>query len=685
MINKHKFFTMLVAFVTAFSFLAVATPANVNAATEETALGEGYSTYIPALEHTKSHTGANPELTASELYENENPPALGKTYGHSDLIEITNAAFFDTPMTVRYPDGFRAKVEVDRPEDVEDIRWVLSDGYDMIEIPGINQGGYEFYMPSTNPYTKNMYLCAVVTDRNGDRLITEDLAVTVDDSVKIPVLYVVDYALKAGESIDLADVDYGTGTIAFDANGVDATFTDVQMNVPESAKYMDKEISMGMDIFFYYGVYNPEDYTSDLPTNYNFNFVGDTSIVNELYNERTYSALGVELNFYFFDVDNFDNRPTVTLKSDDALTLRGGARGINTDSNLILDLDFNYTPVNSSVYTTAIYATGLTVAPGRTLNITSNHGLIESNGDVVFGDGTTVTAKSTPTQAHNEYLGVAAVVAGGDLKMSNTTFDFTGEVVAEKFIENNLIRFPTLISNGDMEIKDSDVSIDVKYTGESPRGDFAYSLAGLRVNNREHTLTIDNSDVTIKLDAPEVINVAGIDGLGAVDIIDSTVNTEVSGRGQVLGVSSQDLLTIKDSNVNSNVMAESYPAGGTDEFAGIVGRPISVNLSDATYRVRSKINQGAAFVSADKYTLPADADLPAYNAGYAPSLTKLNGAEIRLPEDGVLSSYTYSSAAGAELRLAETPYSLSDTSAPALNVVIAVPPVTPKVPNTGRQ
>lgn len=235
-----------------------------------------------------------------------------------------------------------------------------------------------------------------------------------------------------------------------------------------------------------------------------------------------------------------------------------------------------------------------------------------------------------------------------------------------------------------MEIKDSDINIDVKYTGESPLGDFASSLTGLRTTNGDYALTIDNSNVSIKLDAPEVINVVGISGLGTVDIIDSNVDVDVSGRGQVLGILAQDLLTIKDSNVDSDVAAESYPASGTDEFAGITGRPVIVDLSDSSYEIHSKINQGAAFVAATFKTMPDGADQPSYDADYVPSLTKLNGAEIILPEDGVLSSYTYSSAGGVDLRVAETPYSLSDTSAPALDVIIAVPPVTPKAPDTGR-
>lgn len=454
------------------------------------------------------------------------------------------------------------------------------------------------------------------------------------------------------------------------------------MNVPESAKYMDKNIAMGMDIFFFNGVYNPEDYKSDLPTNYNFNLIGNTSIINNLYDEPTYSALGVELNFYFYCADNYANRPTVTLKSDDPLTIYGGARGINTDGNLVLDLDLNYTPVDIKAYTIAIYSTGLTVTPNHTLNITSNGGLIESNGDVIFEDGTTIVAESTPTQAHNEWLGVAAIAAAGDIKMSNAKFDFTSEVVANKFIVNSLIRYPVLLSNQNMKIKDSNVNIDVKYTGESPRGDFAANLAGLYVNGRDYTLTIDNSNISVAFDAPEVINVAGISSLGAVNIIDSVVDVDISGRGQVLGVSAQDLLTVKDSNINSNVAAESYPASDTDEFAGIAGRPVVIDLSNAAYKIHSKINQGTAFVSADKYPIPTGADQPAYDVNYTPSLTKLNGAEILLPEDGVLSSYTYGVAGDTILYFAETPYSLSDTSAPALDVVITV---IPKAPDTGRR
>lgn len=685
--NKHKLFTLMVAFATAFSFLAVTMPNNVNAAAEEVALGEGYSTYSPAIERAASHADkTNPQKTASKLYEAENPPLLGKTYGHSDLIEITNADFFDTPMVVKYPKGFTAKVEVDHPEYVDEIQWVLSDGYDLVEIPGINQGGYEFFIPSTNPYDKNFYICAVITDKNGDRLITEDLAVTVDDSDMIPVLYVVEYALTAGESIDLADVNYGTGTIAFDANGTDFTFTDVQMEVDESAKYMYKDLSMGMGVFLHYNVYDPEYYTPDLPTNYNFNLIGDTSIINNLYEERTYSALGVEFNAYFHTIDNLVNRPTITLKSDGALTLHGGARAINTDSNLVLNLDLDITPVNSGAYTTAIYTAGLTVSPNHTIDVASNGGIIESNGDVIFGDDTTIIAKSTPTQAHNEFLGFAGIFAAGNLEMSNAKLDFTGEVAAEKFIDNYLVRFPVLISNQDMEIKDSDVNIDVKYNGESPLGDdFASNLTGLRVTKEDCTLAVDNSNVSVKLDAPEVINAAGISSFGAVDITDSAVDIDVSGRGQVLGISSQELLTINDSNINSNVVAESAADIVNDEFAGIAGRPVIVNLSDSTYKIHSKINQGAAFVSATKKTLPDGADLPVYNADYVPSLTKLNGAEILLPEDGVLSSYTYSSYTDNEYRFAETPYSLSDTSAPALEVTIAVPSVIPKVPDTGRR
>lgn len=394
MLKRYKLLTALTAFVTAFSFLAIARPTNINAATEKT-LGEDYSTYSPAIERAASRAGEpNPGKTASELAKNST--FLGKTYGHSDLIEITNADEFEGTLNVTYPEGFKVKVEINHPEYVKEIEWFLSDGSDLLFIPGLNQDKNEFFIPSTNPYDKNFYLCAAVTDTDNKTIFTEDLHVAVNADKIIPVLYVAEYALAPGQSIDLASINYGTGTIAFDENGQDVTFADVQMDVKDSARYMDRSIAMGTDLFFHYSVYDPDYYAPDLPTNYNFNLVGDTSIINNLYDEPTYSALGVEFNAYFHTIDNLANRPTITLKGDGTLTLHGGARAINTDSNLVLDLDLDITTVDPSAYTTAIYTAGLTVAPGHTLNVAANGGIIESNGDVVFEDGTTIILPNLP-------------------------------------------------------------------------------------------------------------------------------------------------------------------------------------------------------------------------------------------------------------------------------------------------
>lgn len=630
------------------------------------------------------------------------------------LTVIEGVSISEQPqdVSVNWPDGATFHVEVNNPHNIHlNYQWSISDGDQVFEPEGATSPTFE--LPSTYANMGHLWFCCIITDDDGNRMFTDDAELSIANPGEVkPVVYIGEYALEPGESLDLETIDYGTGTVTFDNNGADVVFNEVQMEDPEYKTAWNFSLTQGFLLInsAYYaedsGTYDPADYEG-LPTEYHFTFIGDNKFGSKYYDEI---GAGTVFQTYFAARNN-PERPTIFLEGTGTLTLEGGSFSYISDAHLSIGIDVNTKSNEETFYGDGygIQALNITVEEGVTLNLDNHNtplrayadGLV--NGSLYINDEAVLDITATPGIGGNAYTGNDLMSAEDYVVIKNAEINLQGKLITERFtpINEHRIHHFVGISGGEgITIEDStiDITIDVP---EHPDGLFAANIMGIK--SGYHTpLSISGSDVTITLTSPESVTVSGIDAGGETVIEDSDVIIKVSGLGRVSGIiASEDSLDITDSNVDVEVEGDSYDDPYDDEdveeIYGIIGQPLTIDINDNAHQVSAKTNRGAAIISIDDASIEGD-DRPGYNPDYEPSLFGLkNKAEVIFPEDGVISSYTYATNNNRIFTLAETVYNPDKTV--SLDTVITaeeeeevpVPDTsatdttdTPETPETGK-
>ena len=217
---------------------------------------------------------------------------------------------------VNYPDGASFHVEVEDPEQVASYQWQLTDGYNLFTLKGTSAKTDTLVIPATEQDTPQMAVSCIITDKAGNTVESEPATLNVlNKEVDKTVLYVVDQAVEPGETLDLSKTSLGSGTVAFDKDGVHITVTDLKLD--NSVVLCDQQLAPGTGFFFIRR-------HSEVPE-YHFLFVGDCSI-NNTYYDPEYHGAGVDLNAYFGSGDD-ENHPYRLITEGEHFTRQESERG----------------------------------------------------------------------------------------------------------------------------------------------------------------------------------------------------------------------------------------------------------------------------------------------------------------------------------------------------------------------
>ena len=556
---------------------------------------------------------------------------------------------------VAFPAAASFHVEVDNPDIVTSYHWVASDEVKPFELDGSTAYTDTLVIPSTGRTWTGLSFICVITDNQGHTVYTQParIIITNEDENK-PVLYVGEYALEPGDTLNLEDTALGEGIVAYDSNGTDITFTDVYANV----KYpvFDSTLAPSMGLMF--------DCPDEYEFEYHFHFNGDCVFVNP-YFDASRNAAGVVFNSWFHCGDEA-NKPTIFLEGDGMLRLIGGGNQYYSDANLEIGLTVKTAP-NGAVFCDGIRAADVTIAKDTEVQLGVNGTAIHTEGDLRLEEGSLVNIVSVgphvsvgPTTKN--VLFIRGSIYAKDAEMNIRAI---GDA-AQYHVYNAYLAVwygIDLINEGNMNLDNSKVTIVL----ESLRGTdlFGVNWGGVSGEGMGNSVILTNNSIlTVSANIPDVMIVDGIYMPGVVSVdASSMIQVDLVGGGEVMGIVAERALQVENGTVSVNVATASDA-----KTYGIICGKADVTLDNGGSI--SILSGSGPALAADTGAVREDESEGGWDPAYEAKYITLGGktAISRPASSGIaLATIPYM----GNFKLVETIYDTAGTPAPAREVTIS--------------
>ncbi len=558
---------------------------------------------------------------------------------------------------VAFPKGASFHVAVDHPENVASYQWEACDAW------GVSEKWFELdssgttdtlLYNATDMYTHDLWFRCIITDKDGNAVISERATLHVTNlGDKIPVLYVADYGIVPGESIDFATLGYGTGTVRFDADGQNIYIDNVNVDTTEPVTPHFLSESMGLYLMV----------PSTDVLEFYMHFSGAIVFKNMFFDSDTNSC-GVTIGAYF-EGDSSGNKPSLIMDGD-SLTLDGGTH-IYTNSNLEINLDLTNLP-NGDNYCDSINCDNLIIGANKHVKIGCNGSAIHTDADLRIEDGAVVELEAYAPHVSVGATVKQAIFASGSIYMKNAQLIIRGGAKTVNFIPYGsgvgMFAAVNMANGGHIDMDNS--KIDVELTVEESGGDpYVYNLYGIVGGDPTSSLTLENgSTVSLKANNKEAFNSCAI-SLGGKVILNggSRIDIDFAGPGETSGIETDLIIDVNESSIDSKVVSLSG-----DKTYGIVGDEINIAITDAANSIHSIAENGYALAAS---TGELSDEEVGYAADYKPVRIHLGDAlSVNVPKKGVISTFTIP-AYGSNV-IAETVFDPQNTAAPATEVTIGL-------------
>lgn len=575
--------------------------------------------------------------------------------GNPERLTITTQP---EAVAVAYPAGATFHVEVDKPENVASYQWTISDSVKTFVLDGLTANTDTLVIPSSEQFNPLLEVQCIITDKNGNKTCSDAVEFSVINGQEEKlVLYVGDYALEPGQTLDLADTPLGTGVVTYDADGRNMTFEDIIIST--DGLQCDSNLSPSRGIMF--------NGRAGDSSEYYMHFKGKCEFTNETFDESINSG-GVVINSYF-GVDSQDgNKPTLIIDGDGDLTIKGGSDSIYSDGNVELAASLKTLPKEKN-YCRGVVAFGIMIDEGVTADITSVGPGLFAKSDLRIKDGATVSIDTTAEHLSVGNTEAKAVWVYGSMYCGDAQIDIKAHGDPELFLPygSQLALMYGICCSGSVDLNGTDLSIamDAK-EADSVYANTFYGISGDPL--RGVSLT-DGAKLSIQIASDAIQMSEGIVSEGTAPSGTVTVENgcaltiDMKTSGTVIGVDISRPFIVSDSSVN--VSTES--ANGGLVF-GILCPKADITLNDSQYAVKIKAKDGIAIFANDS----AEDAKTDYDPAYTPELINLAGeAEITAPEGGVINRYGFeifdSTVPG------ETVFDSASPDAPASETVISLP------------
>ena len=573
---------------------------------------------------------------------------------------------------VVYPAGATFLVEVDNPDIVLSYQWMA---YDSVGKPFILDGTSAstdtLIIPSTERTWSDLRFVCVIEDNQGHTTYTEPArAIITNEEENKPVLYVGEFALEPGDTLNLEDTPLGSGIVEYDANGVDITLTAVDANV----KYpvFDSTLSPSMGLMF--------ESQDEWQPEYRFHINGTCTIVNP-YFDLSRNAAGVVFNSWFRcgDLESAE-KPTIVLEGDGALMLVGGGNQYYSDANLKVDVDLK-TISNAAVFCDGLRAGDIEITDGTRVQLGVNGTAIHTEGDLRVGQGAKLEIVSYgphvsqgPTTKNIMFIVGSVYAKGADIDIR-----MVGDASQYRVYNSYLAVWYgiDLVGEGSLYLDNSRLSIAI----ESQRGidTFGINWGGISGEGETNSVSLVNgSMVVVSGNLPNVMMANGIYVPGTLTVDEnSSVQVDLHADGEVFGIVAESGLEVNDGSVT--VQVGSLVDG---KCYGIIAGGITLNLEKggSVY----SLAEGGLAIGADTGVVVTDGSGSGWVPDYKAEKLILGGkATIANPEKSGISPWGVPYMGNA--KLVETVFDAGDTAKPAEEVLITSPgaPVASGQPSGG--
>ena len=558
---------------------------------------------------------------------------------------------------VSYPDGTSFTVEAEDPDSIASYQWYMVDSQNTkFLLKGTSADTDTLIVPSTLWMDTDLRFYCILTGKDGLKTASRYATLSKDNEDVIkPVLYVGEYAVEPGESLDLSTVDIGDGhklgrgIVTYDSNGTDITIQDLYYNNTYSTADIALQANVGISLDYY----NPGE------PEFNITLIGNNEIVNTYYDEE-YNASGIPFDFYFNGRET--EKPVVNLVGDGNLTITNGTIAFRVIGDLMIDADVTIKQSRDQ-YGDGITADNILVSEGTKLDMEVNGSAFTAEGNL-FMSGADVTIHSSTPHISVGTVTKKVLNVTRSLLIENTNLDI--DYVSDQAFCGST-GGGVAISCTDLYItKGSDVNCDISFVGNSI---FAGSFSGIYCTSAE----VEDSSVSVKLDGRECFSAMGIYAEENMLFTNSDLNVDIAANGMVNGVSAEIDFSADESNVN--ILAKAYNDVEHYDCFGITCENLVLRISDPSKTVRSEAVDGIA-VGCD-LGMEIQEEPVEFDENYEFTNVYLReGTLCTSPENYVISlgGSDISGGYGAYVVL-ETFYDANDTSRPASVVAFGAPTV----------
>ena len=628
------------------------------AGTEETEETKETDADEADTEGSEETEAADPEATdpadAEETAEAEIPVVEdGATDASIQIVQQPADA------TANYPDPVSFQVKVDKPEKVASYQWILRDSVDQeFELHGESAATDTLELLSTTQDPAPTYFYCIITDVDGNAIQSEAAKLTISNkSEDKPVLYVGEYAIEPGGTIDVADTKMsGSGTVSLSSDGKRIVFND--FNLTNDWYSADPICAGGIAVAFRY-------LRAPTAGDYKVIINGDNQIHNV--NDPTGENSGPDL-LLSITHQSGQNPSTFSFEGSGDMTFKGGMYAILAESNLVFNTDKIHT-VPTKTKNFGIMTSGkadITITSGMNMVLNTIGDAIWSGNDLILERGSKLTVNASALYTAQAPSVSYFVKFMGDLKMDKAELNVNGFLDPTLLPEGKI--FPSVAGifgeGDDSTLQASNSKINVHMYGKAHHSVYAQTVAGIGPLN---SLSIDlrATDVDVKIDSDYIPDAVGIYVEGDFNVTDgSNINVYARGSVRARGIStslgsSTDIFRVKNSNIN--VEADMIGEHPDQAFGIITARSCNISLAEGN-TIKSKATGGKAFAT---LTGGKGDDEMVYQPGYVSSHINLgNTTECLLPAAYDINTTSLPGPAMPRYVYAETFYVLGDREKP---------------------
>ena len=535
-------------------------------------------------------------------------------YGYTEVPE---------DITTSWPNGYSLTAYAKSPELVYAYNWMNSNevddhaekcshqSYDPYNLYAGTSAFTNTFVAPMAEYNKNnetMKLRTIYEDLT--RVYTDEIHITCSDlpATQDDFARLGEYIFLKGETLDLAEKGIGKGTIAFNEEGNEFTFTNVDFTMQT---FVSDYMRSGLGFEYFYSEVK----------NVTVNLVGENRFSQPYYRNNGYG-----IAFTIQHLADGDEDCLITITGEGSLHIIGGGTALYTDCLLEIDA-----PIEINSYwdrrTNAINAFAVHLTDNAVLR-TSNSGtvMLAMAGGILIDSGAKVKCEVTMTHLTNSRDMLNAIQAAGDIMIRSKEFYISARLPEGTYGRGEGMDSCILIQSffGSVYLEGVEGEMHIYALTEEnahPKFDTAIAIATGESEKRapgSGVISIKNCNLVIDLQAQVFNTVYGIYAIDKLEIEGSTIDMSLKCLSGLNGLycSKGSIKIAKDVETPSevNIVGERTTV---QAYAFGVFAANGITVNDAALSVN--FNKGIALIA-----LKQIEDHPeSYQEGYVP--VKLHG------------------------------------------------------------